>query len=261
VASGDDAGAVAAFLKAHPTTRWALSCGGEHEQGAGAVLELALLTHRAARWLEALADHDLPPGEALNRLSLWLHAGVHMPETLAKIRALHRLFQRVGDILEVTGRPGVHTITSQHMLSGQDPDTNMVRHACAGLAAAVGGADGLCVRAHDPHGTETQAPRVARNLALMIAHESRIAGFADPAAGSGHFEALTDRLARDAWALFQDLRTAGDGAEALAAERLGRDREAVKAYWTGRTVVGVNAYPPPEPQAPGPLEQLLGMAP
>ncbi len=59
------------------------------------------------------------------------------------------------------------------------------------------------------------ARRVARNTQLLLLEESNIAKVADPAAGSGGIEDLTEKLCRAAWALFQEIEAAGGAPAAL----------------------------------------------
>jgi methylmalonyl-CoA mutase len=53
------------------------------------------------------------------------------------------------------------------------------------------------------------ARRIARNTQLILIHEAKLAKVADPAAGAGSFEALTDDLCARAWSLFQSFEAQG----------------------------------------------------
>ena len=53
------------------------------------------------------------------------------------------------------------------------------------------------------------ARRAARNTQLVLLEESNLAKVADPAAGSGGIEALTQQLCEAAWLLFQEIEKAG----------------------------------------------------
>jgi methylmalonyl-CoA mutase len=59
------------------------------------------------------------------------------------------------------------------------------------------------------------ARRAARNTQLVLLEESNLAKVADPAAGSGGIEALTQQLCEAAWALFQQIEKAGGAFAAL----------------------------------------------
>jgi methylmalonyl-CoA mutase len=97
------------------------------------------------------------------------------------------------------------------MLTQRDAYVNMLRATMATFAAGLGGANAIAVLPHtlalglpDPF-----ARRAARNTQLVLLEESNLAKVSDPAAGSGGIEALTRQLCRSAWALFQDIETAG----------------------------------------------------
>jgi methylmalonyl-CoA mutase len=114
----------------------------------------------------------------------------------------------------------------------------------------VGGCDRLTVEpfAFDAH--------LALNVQRILKEESHLDAVADPAGGSYYIEALTDALARPAWALFQQVEAEGGYAKALASGSIGkalaatRDARA-KAYSARRrALVGVNNYPNVEEKTP-----------
>jgi methylmalonyl-CoA mutase len=59
------------------------------------------------------------------------------------------------------------------------------------------------------------ARRIARNTQLVLLEESNLAKVADPAAGAGAIEAITDQLCRAAWSEFQEIEAAGGAWAAL----------------------------------------------
>jgi methylmalonyl-CoA mutase len=98
---------------------------------------------------------------------------------------------------------------------------------------------------------------------------------ADPAAGSYYVEALTDAIAREAWALFQQVEASGGYAKALASgaieTALAQSRAAREKALSSsrrRTLVGVNNYPdlgerkphaappPPDTESPFPAWRM-----
>src|SRR5213079_2875733 len=73
------------------------------------------------------------------------------------------------------------------------------------------------------------ARRVARNTQLILLEESNLAKVADPAAGSGGIEALTQQLCEAAWALFQEIEKAGGVFAALEQNLIQRKVAATRA--------------------------------
>jgi methylmalonyl-CoA mutase len=93
------------------------------------------------------------------------------------------------------------------------------------------------------------ARRVARNMQLVLLEESNLARVADPAAGSGAFEALTEQLCLAAWTQFQEIEHAGGAWAALESGLIQGNVAAVRtarqqALARGKEILtGTNAYP------------------
>jgi methylmalonyl-CoA mutase len=93
---------------------------------------------------------------------------------------------------------------------------------------------------------------VARNTQLIMAGESHVDFVADPAAGSGSIEALTDALCEAAWKEFQAIDGEGGVLKSLAEgriqHRIAEAREARPRAFRegGRTIVGTTLHPAKE---------------
>jgi methylmalonyl-CoA mutase len=103
------------------------------------------------------------------------------------------------------------------MMTRRDPYVNMLRATIAVVGAGLGGADAITVL---PFTLALGLPdrfarRIARNTQLVLLEESNLAKVADPAAGAGGIEDLTDKLCRAAWAEFQEIEAAGGAWAAL----------------------------------------------
>jgi methylmalonyl-CoA mutase len=170
---------------------------------------------------------------------------------IAKIRATRLLWQRALEAIGIApARAAIHAETSYRMMTARDPETNILRATLAAFAAGVGGADSISILPHTlPHGLPAPfARRVARNTQLVLASEAHAGFVADPAAGSGSVEAMTDALCEAAWDEFQRIEAEGGLLRSLAAGALqdritaARDRRA-EAYRGGaKTLVGTTAY-------------------
>src|SRR5690606_3095038 len=87
-------------------------------------------------------------------------------ETIARIRALRRLWSRIQAACSSAPQPArIHAETSWRMLAAADPETNILRNTIAAFSAAVGGADSISIIAHDqPNGIAgPDSRRIARN--------------------------------------------------------------------------------------------------
>ncbi len=139
--------------------------------------------------------------------------------TTAKFRAIRKLWARIEEACGLSPKPAfVSAETAWRMMTKRDPHGNIVRGTIAALAAAVGGADAITVL---PYSAalglpDAHARRIARNTQTILIEESNLYRVADPAAGSGAIETLTDALCAKAWTLFQDIEREGGTAEALA---------------------------------------------
>ena len=148
--------------------------------------------------------------------------------------------------------------TARANKSVYDPYTNLLRATTETLSACIGGCDALTV---EPFGFD---PHLAENVGRILTEESHVTAVADPAGGSYYVEMLTDMLARQAWAMLQDverrggyasLRAAGAIDEALAESRLGREQAMASRR---RTLVGVNNYPDLEALEPAKVPIAAG---
>jgi methylmalonyl-CoA mutase len=205
-----------------------------HNAGGSEAQELAFALATALDCLRALTDNGVALDAARGMIYFRLAADADEFLTIAKFRAIRKLWARAEEACGVTPkRATVAAETAWRMLTRRDPDVNMLRTTIAVAAAGLGGADNIVALPHtaaiglpDPF-----ARRVARNTQLILLEESNLARVADPAAGSGAIEDLTDKLCHAAWALFQTWDAAGG---AWAALEQGVVQRAVSAVRSAR---------------------------
>jgi methylmalonyl-CoA mutase len=189
-----------------------------HAAGGSEAQELAFTIANAVAYLRTFADGGIPLDRA--RKLVWFRLAADADEflTIAKFRALRKLWARVEEASGLKPEPVfVSAETAWRMMTQRDPYVNMLRTTIAVTAAGVGGADAISVL---PFTLALGLPdrfarRVARNQQLILLEESNLFRVADPAAGSGGIEALTGELAKAAWALFQEIETAGGAPAAI----------------------------------------------
>lgn len=191
-----------------------------HDAGAGEAQELGLVLASAVETLRLLEVHGLAVADAAPDTAFCLAADADIYLGLAKFRALRLLWARVEAACGLTARAiRIHAETSWRMMSRLDPHVNILRCGAAVFAAGLGGADTIAVTPFTAaHGLpDAFARRIARNTSLVLLEEAHLAKVADPAAGAGGFEALTQGLCERAWAFFQSIEAAGGLLAALAA--------------------------------------------
>jgi methylmalonyl-CoA mutase len=186
--------------------------------GGSEAQELAFVVANALAYLRALEAHGIALDDARRYIYFRLAADQDQFLTIAKFRALRKLWARIEEACGLKpSRAFVAAETSWRMLTKRDAQGNIVRGTIAALAAAVGGADAITVL---PYSAALGLPdalarRIARNTQTILIEEANLYRVADPAAGSGAVEALTNALGEHAWALFQEIERAGGAAKAL----------------------------------------------
>jgi methylmalonyl-CoA mutase len=202
-----------------------------HNAGGSEAQELAFALAAAVDCLRALDAAGVPLDQARSMIYFRLAADADQFLTIAKFRAIRKLWARAEEACGLAPRRAtVAAETAWRMLTQRDPYVNMLRTTIAVTAAGVGGADNIAVL---PHTAAIGLPdafarRVARNTQLVLLEEANLAKVADPAAGSGAIEHLTDALCASAWALFQTYDQAGGAWAALEQGLIQRDVAAVR---------------------------------
>jgi methylmalonyl-CoA mutase len=227
-----------------------------HEAGGGEAAEVAFAAASALAYAKALVRAGAPMPEAFARITLGLSADADYFVSIAKLRAARAVWARIARACGADARARIEARSSRRMLAAQDAWTNMIRLTVAGFAAAVGGADAVVSgNFTDAIGLPTAfARRQSRNLQLVLMEEAHVGRVADPAAGAGYVEALTDEIARAAWADFQAIEAMGGIIAALTSGHVADLVDAAKAARPEPKIVGVTAFPP-EKAAPVEVER------
>jgi methylmalonyl-CoA mutase len=223
-----------------------------HNAGGSEAQELAFVLATGVAYLRALETADVALASARRLLFFRLAADADQFLTIAKLRSLRKLWARVEAACALDPEPiFIAAETAWRMMTQRDPQVNMLRATVAVFSAAIGGADAITVL---PFTAALGLPdhfarRVARNTQLVLAEESHLDKVADPAAGSGAIEDLTDQLCRAAWTLFQEIEAAGGIAAALASGMLQtkvtaiRDQRLAALARRKDSLTGVSIFP------------------
>jgi methylmalonyl-CoA mutase len=223
-------------IRTEPPPVHAINGAKLHNAGATAVQEVG---YAIAEGIDRLAAGGAPAS-----IEFTFAAGSLFLIEIAKFRAARAVWDQVlatFDIPAAKRTMRIHAVTSTANKSLLDPDTNLLRCTTEAFSAVVGGCDTLFIPAI---GVDA---RLAKNIQLILKEEAQADKVADPAGGSYTLEAITDSIAKAAWAIIKEVEAAGGYAKAapameaaIAAARSARD----KAVATRRqTLVGVNNYP------------------
>ncbi|HMA74423.1 MAG TPA: methylmalonyl-CoA mutase subunit beta [Xanthobacteraceae bacterium] len=222
-----------------------------HNAGGSEAQELAYVLATALAYLRALEASGVALGDVRRMICFRLAADADQFMTSAKFRALRKLWARIEEACGLLPAPVfIAAETAWRMMTRRDPFVNMLRATVAVVAAGLGGADSIAVVPHTaaiglPDGF---ARRIARNTQLILLEESNLAKVADPAAGSGGLESLTQELCVTAWSLFQEIEKTGGAAaleqgliqEKVAAVRADREKAIARRK---DALTGTSAFP------------------
>jgi methylmalonyl-CoA mutase, N-terminal domain len=234
-----------------------ISISGYHirEAGATAAQELAFTLADGFTYVERGLARGLDVDDFAPRLSFFWDIHNDFFEEIAKLRAARRIWAR--HLKERFGAKDprslimrFHSQTAGVTLTAQQPMNNIVRVAYQAMAAVLGGTQSLHTNSMDETlalPTE-QAVQVALRTQQVLAYETGVPNVADPLGGSYYVEALTDKLEREAEALFEQIAEIGGVVHGLETGWLQRKiaESSSRQQWEieqhRRTIVGVNEF-------------------
>jgi methylmalonyl-CoA mutase len=200
-----------------------ISISGYHMQEAGATadIELAYTLADGLEYLRTGVNSGLDIDAFAPRLSFFWGIGMNHFMEIAKMRAARMLWAKLVKQFNPKNPKSLalrtHCQTSGWSLTEQDPFNNVTRTCIEALGAALGHTQSLHTNALDEAialPTDFSA-RIARNTQIYLQEETGICRSVDPWAGSYYVEALTEELARKAWALIEEVEQLGGMSKAV----------------------------------------------
>lgn len=193
-----------------------------HNAGANAVQELAFGIATAVEYIHQLTDLGLDLHLLLRNVEFSMGTGSNYFMEIAKFRALRILWKQVlaGYKVDSAEFPlSVHAQTSVWNKTISDVYVNMLRSTTEAMSAVIGGSDALSVLPYNDFFTEPDefARRIARNVSTLLKEESYLDKVVDAASGAYYIENLTQSLAKQSWALFQQTEQQGGFMKAFKA--------------------------------------------
>ena len=223
--------------------------------GSTIVEELAFVLSAGHDYLVRLTDAGLTIEEAARKLRFSFSVSSNYFMEIAKFRAARMLWANIvkgyNPEKNCACKMQIHAETSKWNQTVYDPYVNMLRGTTEAMSAAIGGVYSLEVTPFDAsfeNPTEFSR-RIARNVELLLKHESHFDQVVDPAGGSYYIENLTQSIAAEAWKLFLEIEEKGGYTEAykagFIAERIKASAAAKdKNIATRRQILlGANQYP------------------
>ena len=223
--------------------------------GSTIVEELAFVLSAGHDYLVRLMDAGLTIEEAARKLRFSFSVSSNYFMEIAKFRAARMLWANIvkgyNPEKNCACKMQIHAETSKWNQTVYDPYVNMLRGTTEAMSAAIGGVYSLEVTPFDAsfeNPTEF-SKRIARNVELLLKHESHFDQVVDPAGGSYYIENLTQSIAAEAWKLFLEIEEKGGYTEAykagFIAERIKASAAAKDTNIATRRqiLLGANQYP------------------
>ncbi|WP_445664296.1 methylmalonyl-CoA mutase [Fodinibius sp. AD559] len=233
-----------------------ISVSGYHMQEAGATcdIELAYTLADGLEYLRTGIEAGLDVDDFAPRISFFWAIGMNHFMEIAKMRAARMLWAKLVKQFDPENPKSMslrtHSQTSGWSLTKQDPYNNVARTTIEAMAAALGHTQSMHTNALDEAIALPSdfSSRVARNTQTYLQEETGITKAVDPWAGSYYVEYLTDRIARRAWELIEEVEDLGGMAKAIetGVPKMRIEEAAAKKQAridSGKeTIVGVNKY-------------------
>lgn len=205
--------------------RWnTISISGYHirEAGSTAAQEVGFTLANGVAYVDAALKSGLDIDKFAGRLSFFFNVHNNFLEEIAKFRVARRLWAKI--IKERFGAKAArsmqlrfHSQTAGSTLTAQQPQVNVVRVALQALASVLGGTQSLHTNSWDEALSlpSEDSVRLALRTQQVIAHESGVADFIDPLAGSYAVEAMCERLEKKALDYIQRIDDLGGAPQAI----------------------------------------------
>ncbi len=223
--------------------------------GSTIVEELAFALAAGNDYLARLTDASVSIDAAARKMRFSFAVTANYFMEIAKFRAARMLWANIvkgyNPEKNCACKMRIHAETSRWNQTVYDPYVNMLRGTTEAMSATIGGVHSLEVLPFDASfETPTEfSKRIARNVELLLKHESHFDQVVDPAGGSYYIENLTQSIAAEAWKLFLEIEAKGGYTEAYKAgfivERVKASADAKdKNIATRRQILlGANQYP------------------
>ena len=222
------------------------------DTGGAPAHEIAFALGSALAMLRVLEAAGVALEDARGMIGFRLSTDADEFISLAKFRALRGLWATIESACGLTpASVHVHAETGWRMMTRRDPWVNLLRTTVATFSAGLGGANAISVLPFTQAIglPDAFARRLARNTQLVLIEESNLGRVADPAAGAGGFEALTEQLRARAWTHLQEMEASGGLYAALVSGKFQKtvaEARAARAKDVSRRkapITGVSEFP------------------
>lgn len=223
--------------------------------GSTIVQELAFSLAVGHEYLVKLMEMGLGIDEVAQSIRFTFAVSPNYFMEIAKLRAARMLWANIVQAYKPECEDSLKImmsgVTSRWGMTLYDPYVNMLRATTEAMSAAIAGVYSLEVM---PFDITYEQPtdfsyRIARNVQLLLKHESHFNSVTDPAGGSYYIENLTQEIAKQAWELFKGIEERGGYIQAfkegyITGEVYASAAKKDKDIATRRiTLLGTNQFP------------------
>ena len=234
-----------------------VNVSGETFSNAGSTIveELAFALSAGNDYIARLTDAGVDAELAARKLRFSFSVSSNYFMEIAKFRAARMLWANIvkgyNPSKNCACKMHIHARTADWNQTVYDPYVNMLRGTTEAMSATIAGVHSLEATPFDAafESPTEFSKRIARNVELLLKHESHFDQVVDPAGGSYYIENLTDSIANEAWKLFREIEEKGGY---TAAYESGFIVERVKASAAAKDkniatrreiLLGANQYP------------------
>jgi methylmalonyl-CoA mutase len=198
------------YLEDRPGKMYSTCINANLFQNAGAPADLQLGI--ALSMLHEYYDHL--GSAAWERVWVNLAIGGRYFMEIAKFRSMRILWSNLIKLYGLDAyehKMQLHADSSLRNKAIFGPHNNILRSTTEAMSAAIGTADSIGLRAYNSTYKENDdfGNHMARNIQLLLKHESFFDKVIDPASGSYFVEFLTEQLCNKAWVRFQQIEDQG----------------------------------------------------
>ncbi|EMO13399.1 putative methylmalonyl-CoA mutase, small subunit [Leptospira santarosai str. CBC523] len=234
-----------------------LSVNSSTFRDAGSTIseELAFTLAAAAEYVQQLRTAGMAVDTIASQLMFEFSVGPDYFLEIAKFRAARILWAGILKEFSPKEENSLHAFlsaqTCRYNYSAYDPNVNMLRATTEAMSAAIGGCEVISVSPYDSvlKTSDSFSLRIARNIQLLMKHESHLDKVVDPSAGSYYIESLTESFTKRAWEIFCEIESVGGFLEAarkgIVQKRIAESRRKKEENLASRKeiLLGTNQYP------------------
>ncbi|MBI3219476.1 MAG: methylmalonyl-CoA mutase [Bacteroidetes bacterium] len=173
------------------------SCGIIEVAKGDLVETISNLLRQGMETCQSLQQNGYNPHQAFQSVAFSCAIGNDFFLSIAHLRVVRQIWSRLSTIEPTEGTTIIHVTSPAWIQPAYQPHGNLIKETYAGMAAILGGCDGLTIEPEDAQ--QPTMVRMARNTSSILREESFLSLVADPLAGSYFVDSLSSKLTEAVW--------------------------------------------------------------